>query len=80
MFPTLKSYFLSQEKCLTMLRKMFNEPVSLVWIYLLESQMKVCFISIKEIQSHSISGSEEVVDVDILSNKVKSRRGENFIP
>jgi hypothetical protein len=47
MFPALKSYFLSQEKRPTMLRKMFNDPVSLVWIYFLESQMKVCSISMK---------------------------------
>jgi hypothetical protein len=33
MFPALKSYFLSQGKCPAMLRKMFNYPVSLVWIY-----------------------------------------------
>jgi hypothetical protein len=49
MFPTLKSYFLSQEKCPTMPRKMFNDPVSLVWIYFLESQMKVHSISMKKI-------------------------------
>jgi hypothetical protein len=49
MFPALKSYLLSQEKCPMMLRKMFNDPVSLVWIYFLESQMKVCSISMKKI-------------------------------
>jgi hypothetical protein len=30
MFPTLKLHFLSQEKYLMILRKMFNDPVSLV--------------------------------------------------
>jgi hypothetical protein len=29
MFPALNSYFLSQEKCLMVMRKMFNEPVPL---------------------------------------------------
>jgi hypothetical protein len=61
MIPTLKSYFLSQEKCLAMLTKMFNDPVCLVWIYFLENQMKVCSISMKKIQSDSISGSEVAV-------------------
>jgi hypothetical protein len=62
-----------------MLRKMFNDSVSLVWIYFLESQMKVCSISMKKIQSDSISGSEVAPDLDILSNKMKSRRDENFL-
>jgi hypothetical protein len=39
MFPTLKSYFLYQEKRPTMLRKMFNYPVFIFWIYFLEIQM-----------------------------------------
>jgi hypothetical protein len=78
MFPALKSYFLSQEKCPTMLRKNFNDPVSLARIYFLESQMKVCPISMKKIQSDHISGSEVATELDILSNKMKSRRNENF--
>jgi hypothetical protein len=78
MFPALKLRFLSQEKCPTVLRKMFNDPVSLVWIYFLESQMKVCSISIKKIQSDSISGSEVAIELDILPNKMKSKRDEDF--
>jgi hypothetical protein len=56
MFPTLKSYFLSQEKCPIMLRKISNDPVALVWIYSLGIQMKVCSNSMKKVQSNSISG------------------------
>jgi hypothetical protein len=66
MFPALKSSFLSREKCLTMLRKMFNDPLSLVWIYFLESQMKVCSIFMKEIESDRISGSEVAVELDFF--------------
>jgi hypothetical protein len=50
-----------------MLTEMFNDPASLVWIYFLESQMKVCSISVNKIQSDSISGSEVAVELDILS-------------
>jgi hypothetical protein len=39
--------------------------------------MKVCSISMKQIQSDSISGSEVAVELDVLSNKMKSRRDEN---
>jgi hypothetical protein len=49
-----------------MLRKMFNDPIPLVWIYFLESQMKVCYISMKKIQSGNISGSEVATELDIL--------------
>jgi hypothetical protein len=61
-----------------MLRKMFNDVVSLVWIYFLESQMKVCSIFMKKIQSDSISGCEVAVELHILSDIMKSRRDENF--
>jgi hypothetical protein len=57
---------------------MFNDPVSLVWIYFLESQMKVCSISMKKIQSDGSSGSEVAEELNILSDKVKSKRDENF--
>jgi hypothetical protein len=77
-FPALKSYFLSQEQCLMMLRKMFEDPVSLDLIFFLESQMKICSISMKKIQTDSISDSEVAVELDILSNKMKSRRDENI--
>jgi hypothetical protein len=78
MSPALKSYFLSQEKCPMMHRKMFNDPVFLVWIYFLEIQMKVSSISIKKVKSDSILVCEVAVELDILSNKMKSRKDENF--
>jgi hypothetical protein len=53
--------------------KVFIDPVSLVWIYFLESQMNVCPISMKKTQSDSISGSEAAGKLDILLNKMKSR-------
>jgi hypothetical protein len=74
MFPGLKSYFLSQEKCPMML----NDPVSIVWFHFLESQLKVCCDTIKKIESDTISGSEVAEELDILANKMKSRRNENF--
>jgi hypothetical protein len=61
-----------------MLIKLFNDPISLVCIYLLESQTKVCSISMKKIQSDSISGREVAVELDIYSNKMKSKGDENF--
>jgi hypothetical protein len=66
------------KKCLTKLRKKFNDPVPFVWIYFLESQMKVCSTSMKKIQSDSISSSEVAIELDILSNKMKSRTDESF--
>jgi hypothetical protein len=68
-FPTLKSYLFSQEKCPMTLAKMFNDPVSLVWIYFLESQIKVCSISMNKTQSDSISHSEVAPKLDICQTK-----------
>jgi hypothetical protein len=47
MFPALKSYFLSQEKCPVMLKIFSNDPVSIFWFYLLEGQLKICCNTIK---------------------------------
>jgi hypothetical protein len=55
-----------------MLRNVFNDPIPIGWIYFLESQMKVCSISMKKIQSDCISGGEVDVELDILSNKRKA--------
>jgi hypothetical protein len=74
----LKSSFLSQEKCLMMLKIFFYDPVSIVWFHFLESQLKVCCNTIKKIESDTISGSEVAEELDILANKMKSRRDENF--
>jgi hypothetical protein len=61
-----------------MLKKKFNDAVSLVCIYFLESQMKVSSISTKKIQSDSILISEVAAKLDILSNKMKGRRDKHF--
>jgi hypothetical protein len=74
----LKFYFLSKEKCSMMLKIFFNDPVSIVWFHFLESQLKVCCNSIKKIESDTISGSEVAEEPDILANKMKSKRDENF--
>jgi hypothetical protein len=79
MFLGLKSYFLSQEKCPMILKifLMIQYP-SIVWFHFLESQLKVCCNTIKKIESDTISGSEVAEELDILANKMKSRRDENF--
>jgi hypothetical protein len=51
---------------------MFNDSISVGWIYFLESQMKVWSSSMKKIKSDSISGSEEAIELGILSNKKKT--------
>jgi hypothetical protein len=56
------------------LRRMFNDPVALVWICLLESQMKVFSISMKRIRSDSNSESAVAIELDNLSNKMKITR------
>jgi hypothetical protein len=57
-----------------MLKIFFNDPVSIVWFHFLESQLKVYCNTIKKIESGTISGSEVAEELDILANKMKSRR------
>jgi hypothetical protein len=59
-----------------MLKIYFNDPVSIVWFHFLGSQLKVCCSTIKKIESDTISGSEVDEELDIVANKMKSRRGK----
>jgi hypothetical protein len=60
-----------------MLKTFFKFPVSIAWFNFLERQLNVCCNTIK-IVSGTISGSEVAEELDILSNKMKITRDENF--
>jgi len=37
LFPALKAYFLTQDKCPTILKQFFDNPVSITWLYFIQS-------------------------------------------
>lgn len=76
--PALKSYFMSQERCPTVLRTFFNDPVSLAWLYFIQSQLRVVCDTIKKIEGDHISASEVYEELEVLSGKIKNRKSQHF--
>jgi len=79
LYPALKSYFMSQEKCRTVLKIFFNDPVSIAWLYFVQSQLKVVCDTIKKIEGdHFISACEVYEEIKVLCGKIKKSEKSTF--
>jgi hypothetical protein len=61
---------MSQEKCPTVLRTFFNDPISIAWLYFVPSQLKLVCDTIKRIEEdHTLACEvyeEIVVSVSVV--------------
>lgn len=64
MFDGLKSYFLTIDKCLTMIKDFFNNPISLLIIIFLQIQCELFFTCIKSVKAREITIIEVKSHVD----------------
>jgi len=78
-YPGLKSYFEKQEKCPTILKSFFNDPMSIVWFHFLQSQLKVVCNTVTKIEGDKISACEVAEELEILVGKIKNRKNLNFL-
>ncbi|XP_060835436.1 uncharacterized protein LOC132929545 [Rhopalosiphum padi] len=78
-YPGLKSYFEKQEKCPTILKSFFNDPMSIVWFHFLQSQLKVVCDTVTKIEGDKISACEVAEELEILVGKIKNRKHLNFL-
>jgi len=62
----------------TVLRTFFNDPVSLAWMYFIQSQLKVVGDIIKKIKGDHISVSGVYEELEVLSGKIKNRKVNIF--
>lgn len=76
LYPALKSYFMSQEKCPTVLKTFFNDPVAIAWLYFIQSQLKVVCDTIKKIDHRSACKVYE--ELKVLSGKIKKIEKSTF--
>jgi hypothetical protein len=49
-FLALKSYFVTKDKCPTIIKIFFNDPFSLIWLHFLQSRLKVVCDTVKKIE------------------------------
>jgi hypothetical protein len=74
MYPFLKLYFDTQDKCPTILKSFFSGPVAIIWFHFIQSQLKVVCDTIKRIEWDNISACEVSEELEILCGKIKNRK------
>ncbi|KAF0692998.1 protein FAM200B-like, partial [Aphis craccivora] len=78
MFDGLKSYFLSIDKCPTLIKNFFNNPLSYLILIFLQIQCELFFTCIKSVEAKDISIIEVKHYVESITKKIESRKNENF--
>jgi hypothetical protein len=79
MFDGLCSYFLSQQKCPIMLRKLFEDPCLKLWLSFARDQVSAFQTYSSLIEKDNISATEVTMNTDNLVNNLESRKSEMFV-
>lgn len=79
MFDGLKSYFLSIDKCPTVIKSFFESPISLLIATFLSLQSELFSSVIRGLEGYNVSVIEVKIQVDSLIEKLKGRKEGNLI-
>lgn len=77
MFDGLKSYFSSIDKCLSVIKSFFENPISLLVATFLRLQSELFLLVICELEGDNILVIEVKIQVDSLVEKLKGRKEGN---
>src|SRR6218665_1079252 len=80
MFEPLKSYFLSENKCPTALKKFFTNPVAECWLLFAHEQAASFHETVLEVEGQNISMVEVGAALERLKAKLLERRDNKFVP
>jgi len=80
MFEPLKSYFLSENKCPTALKKFFTNPVAECWLLFAHAQAASFHETVLEVEGQNISMVEVGAALERLKAKLLERRDNKFVP
>jgi hypothetical protein len=78
MFDRLRSYFLSQEKCPVMLRKLFEDPCLKLWLSFARDQVRTFQTYISFFEKHNISATEVAANIENLGNNIEPPKMKCF--
>lgn len=78
-FPGLKAYFLSQEKCPKILRNFFNDPASELWLNFVHSQAAIFQTSIKVVEGGNVSAAEVQETIENLKTNLQMKKDDLFL-
>uniref|UniRef100_H3AJ28 HAT C-terminal dimerisation domain-containing protein n=1 Tax=Latimeria chalumnae TaxID=7897 RepID=H3AJ28_LATCH len=70
-YPALQSYFLSQEKCPSIIKKFFSSPSSKLWFLFIHNQLSLFNGIIKKL--------ERQLEVEALITKLEERKVQRFV-
>jgi hypothetical protein len=79
MLDGLLSYFLSQQKCPVMLRKLFEDPCLKLWLSFARDQVSMIQTYISLFEKDNISATEVAMNIENLVNNLESRKSEVFV-
>jgi hypothetical protein len=78
-FPELKSYFHSIDKCPISLKNFFENPLSITFLHFLASQLKTFSDTIKCVEKQEITVIEAKIEANKLVEKLNCRKAEKFL-
>ncbi|XP_059807060.1 uncharacterized protein LOC132381581 [Hypanus sabinus] len=78
-FEGLKVYFLSQEKCPTMLRHMFNNPCTKLWLAFASKQIAVFQKTVEAIEKNDSSVIEVALQIRALRESLAEGLKDKFV-
>lgn len=79
-FPALKSYFLSQNKCPTVMKQFFDSPVSEVWLHFANTQASLFHTAIQSLEGQHVTMVDACTILGDLRKKLSNRLDCVFIP
>lgn len=80
MYIPLKSYFMSIEKCPTVLENFFKDDSSELWLKFLHNQASLFHNVIKNVEGNTNTIMEIAAEINILKIKCKERLENDFVP
>ncbi|VVC44467.1 Hypothetical protein CINCED_3A020025 [Cinara cedri] len=76
---TVKTRWLSlQPAVTTILKQFFDNPVSIAWLYFIQTQLKVVCDTITRTESDNISVSEVYEKLEVVCGKIRNRQSQQF--
>ncbi|XP_062916330.1 uncharacterized protein LOC134352791, partial [Mobula hypostoma] len=78
-FEGLKVYFLSQEKCPTLLRHMFNNPCTKLWLAFVSKQIAIFQKTVEAIERNDSSVMEVALQIRALRENLVEGLREKFV-
>ncbi|XP_051883018.1 uncharacterized protein LOC127576542 isoform X1 [Pristis pectinata] len=78
-FEGLKIYFLSQEKCPTLLKYMFNDPCTKLWLAFASKQIAVFQKAVEVIEKNESSVTEVALQIRALRESLAERLREKSV-